>query len=193
MTDQQRQLGKTLNFGIVYGQTAHGLARTSPCPSSVPKPFWTPTRKPILASQPGLPSPRAGSNTGEVRTLYGRRRYLPNIYSASPADAAEARRQAVNTIIQGTAADLLKLALIRLHDALPDEVRMLLPVHDSVLFQVREPLLEAPARSSQTPWKACQTASACRSRSRFALAAHGLIARHEEPRSTADFHFIIKM
>ena len=62
--------------------------------------------------------------------------YLPNIYSASDALAAEARRQAVNTIVQGTAADLMKLALIRLNDALPDGVRMLLPVHDSVLLEV---------------------------------------------------------
>ena len=82
------------------------------------------------------------ANTGEVRTLYGRRRYLPNIFSASPADAAEARRQAVNMIIQGTAADLLKLALIRPHNALPEEVRMLLPVHDSVLFETREEHVE---------------------------------------------------
>jgi DNA polymerase I-like protein with 3'-5' exonuclease and polymerase domains len=55
---------------------------------------------------------------GEVRTLYGRRRYLSNIYSALPSAVAEARRQAVNTVIQGTAADLLKLALIRLHATL---------------------------------------------------------------------------
>ena len=76
-------------------------------------------------------------NVGEVlRTLYGRRRYLPNIYSASDAAVAEARRQAVNTIVQGSAADLMKLALIRLHDALPADVRMLLCVHDSVLFDL---------------------------------------------------------
>jgi DNA polymerase-1 len=81
-------------------------------------------------------------NSGEVRTLYARRRQLPNIYSASDALAAEARRQAVNTIIQGTAADLLKLALVRLHDTLPDGVRMLLPVHDSVLLEMPVTLAE---------------------------------------------------
>ena len=56
---------------------------------------------------------------GEVRTLYGRRRQLPNIYSASDALAAEARRHAVNTVVQGSAADLMKLALVRLHDGCP--------------------------------------------------------------------------
>jgi DNA polymerase-1 len=71
-----------------------------------------------------------------VGTLYSRRRRLPEIQSALPADVAKALRRAVNTIIQGTAADLLKLALIRLNDTLPPAVRMLLPVHDSVLLEV---------------------------------------------------------
>jgi hypothetical protein len=66
------------------------------------------------------------ANTGEVRTFYGRRRYLPNIYSTLSVDVAEACRHAVNTIVQGSAADLTKMALIRLSDALPDNVRMFL-------------------------------------------------------------------
>jgi DNA polymerase I len=86
------------------------------------------------------------SNTGEVRTLYGRRRYLPNIYSALPADVAEARRHAINSIIQGSAADLLKLALVRLNDRLPADVKMLLPVHDSVLLCVPETMVEETRR-----------------------------------------------
>ena len=85
-------------------------------------------------------------DSGKVRTLYGRRRQLPNIYSASDALAAEARRHAVNTIIQGTAADLLKVALIRLNDALPEGVQMLLPVHDSVLLSVPTNLVEETQR-----------------------------------------------
>ena len=80
---------------------------------------------------------------GEVRTLFGRRRQLPNIRSANSTDAAEARRQAVNMIIQGTAAELLKLALIRLDNELPGEVQMLLPVHDSVLLSVPKTLVNA--------------------------------------------------
>jgi len=81
-------------------------------------------------------------NSGEVRTLYGRRRYLPNIYSTFAGDVTEARRQAVNTIVQGTGADLLKLALIRLHADLPADVCMLLPVHDSVLLETPLELVE---------------------------------------------------
>ena len=143
VTAQQRQLGKTLNFGIVYGQTAHGLASDLAMPLQRAQALLEAHKQ----AYPGVAAWVArvheqAHNNGEVRTLFGRRRYLPNIYSASPADAAEARRHAVNTIIQGTAADMLKLALIRLHDSLPAAVKMLLPVHDSVLLQVPEPLLE---------------------------------------------------
>jgi DNA polymerase-1 len=56
------------------------------------------------------------------------------------------QRQAVNTVVQGTAADLIKLALIRLNETLPDEVKMLLPVHDSVLLLVPEGLVEETRR-----------------------------------------------
>ncbi len=143
VTDQQRQLGKILNFGIVYGQTAYGLADELAVPQQQAEALLAAH----AAAYPGVAAWTAAVHHrtlihGEVRTLYGRRRYLPNIHSANDAATAEARRHAVNTIIQGSAADLLKLALIRLHDTLPDEVRMLLPVHDSVLLEVPEPLVE---------------------------------------------------
>jgi DNA polymerase-1 len=143
VTDQQRSLGKTLNFGIVYGQTAYGLADDQAMPLHRAQALLDAHAE----AYPGVAAwiadvHQQASNTGEVRTLFGRRRYLPDIYSASEALAAEARRHAVNTIVQGTGADLLKLALIRLHDTLPDDVRMLLPVHDSVLLEVPEALVE---------------------------------------------------
>jgi len=139
VTDEQRSLGKTLNFGIVYGQTAYGLADELGVPLAQAEALLSAH----AAAYPGVTAWIAAThqqarNSGEVRTLYGRRRYLPNIYSASPADAAEARRHAVNTVIQGSAADLLKMALIRLHDTLPVGVRMLLPVHDSLLVELPE-------------------------------------------------------
>ena len=143
VTDDQRKLGKTLNFGIVYGQTAYGLAEELGVPLQ--------QAEALLAAHaeayPGVTAWIASvheqaHNSGEVRTLYGRRRQLPDIYSASDALAAEARRQAVNTVIQGSAADLLKLALVRLHNELPAEVQMLLPVHDSVLLSVPAALVQ---------------------------------------------------
>jgi DNA polymerase-1 len=143
VTDQQRQLGKTLNFGIVFGQTAYGLAEEL----GVPLQRAQALLDAHAAAYPGIAAwiaevHQQALNNGEVRTLFGRRRYLPNIYSALPADAAEARRHAVNTVVQGTAADLLKMALIRLHDSLPVEAQMLLSVHDSVLCEVPTGLVE---------------------------------------------------
>ena len=73
---------------------------------------------------------------GQVRTLYGRRRHLPDVWSRNKATKQQALRQAVNTITQGTAADINKLALARLHRALPENCRLLLTVHDSVLLEV---------------------------------------------------------
>jgi DNA polymerase-1 len=143
VTDRQRSLGKPLNFASVYGQTAYGLADDQVMPIQRAQALLDAHAE----AYPGVAAWIAAvhdqaRNSGEVRTLYGRRRYLPNIYSPLASDVAEARRQAVNTIIQGTAADLLKLALVRLHDSLPDDVRILLPVHDSVLLEVPEVLVE---------------------------------------------------
>ncbi len=143
VTAEQRQLGKTLNFGIVYGQREYGLADELGVIMQ--------RAEELLAAHatayPGVAAwisqvHKQAENSGEVRTLYGRRRYLPNIYSTLAGDVAEARRHAVNTIVQGTAADLLKMALVRLHDTLPDEVRMLLSVHDSLLCEVPQALVE---------------------------------------------------
>jgi DNA polymerase-1 len=129
VTADQRDLGKTLNFSIIYGMTPVGLAEAEALLAAHAEAY------------PGITTwiaqvHQQAATTGDVRTLYGRRRYLPNIYSTLPGAAAEARRQAVNTIVQGTAADLLKLALVRLNEMLPADVRMLLSVHDSVLFSV---------------------------------------------------------
>ena len=143
VTDEQRALGKVLNFGIVYGQTAYGLADELAVPLQRAEELLAAH----AAAYPGVAAWIAAvheqaRNRGEVRTLYDRRRQLPNIYSASDALAAEARRQAVNAVVQGSAADLMKLALIRLNDALPDGVGMLMPVHDSVLLEVPSSLVE---------------------------------------------------
>jgi DNA polymerase-1 len=73
---------------------------------------------------------------GHVKTLFGHRRQLSDVWAADPAIAAHGHRQAVNTIIQGTAAELMKLALVRLHTELPLKVRMLMTCHDSVLLEV---------------------------------------------------------
>ncbi len=143
VTDDERGIGKQVNFAIVYGMGADSLAQ---------KLVISPTEAQGLldgyfAACPGVGAwiaqiHAAAYEDRQVRTLSGRRRPLPDIRSRDPGESALARRQAVNTIVQGTAADLMKLALIRLNDALPDGVRMLLPVHDSVLLDVPSTLVE---------------------------------------------------
>ena len=143
VTDEQRDIGKRVNFAIVYGMTADGLAQKlgiSPFEAQALLDGY-------FAAYPGVRSwiaevHAAAYEDRQVRTLGGRRRRLPDIRSRDPGAVATAQRQAVNTVIQGTAADLMKLALIRLNDALPDGVRMLLPVHDSVLLCVPTALVE---------------------------------------------------
>ena len=78
---------------------------------------------------------------GYVTTLLNRRRYLPDIHHPKPVIRAEAERMAINTPIQGTAADLIKMAMVRIHEWLRQEkvkTRMLLQVHDELLFEVPE-------------------------------------------------------
>ncbi len=132
-----------MNLGIVYGQTAYGLSDELGVALQ--------RAEELLAAHsvayPGVAAwiasvHQQAYNRGEVRTLYGRRRQLPNIYSASEPLASEAGRQAVNTIIQGTAADLMKLAPVRLNAELPVGVQMLLPIHDSIVLSVPAALVD---------------------------------------------------
>jgi DNA polymerase I-like protein with 3'-5' exonuclease and polymerase domains len=139
VTAQQRALGKKVNFAIIYGMTPHGLAHDMNVDEDTARSFiqrffeaYPQADRWIWACK------REAESCGHVRSLYGRRRCLPNAQSETRADLERALRQATNFVIQGTAADINKMALIRLHKALPDDCRMLLTVHDSVL-------IEAPA------------------------------------------------
>ncbi|MEI8373464.1 MAG: DNA polymerase A family protein [Planctomycetota bacterium] len=147
VTAEQRGIGKQVNFAIVYGMAADGLARRlaiSPGEAQALLDSY-------FVTYPGVGAWIAQAHAAayedhEVRTLSDRRRRLPDIRSRDPSAVATAHRQSVNTIVQGTAADLLKLALIRLHNTLPEDVRMLLPVHDSVLLEVPTELVEETQR-----------------------------------------------
>jgi len=88
---------------------------------------------------------------GYAETLLGRRRYLPEINAHHQQLRAQAERMAINHPIQGTAADLIKLAMINLHKKIsqefaPDQVRMLLQVHDELVFEVKEDIVEYAAK-----------------------------------------------
>lgn len=138
VTSAQRSAAKAVNFGIVYGISDYGLARNLGI-----------TRKEAahyielyLARYPGiqhymLESVAAGKRDGYVRTLMGRRRELPELQSSNYNTRSFGERVAMNMPIQGTAADVIKLAMVRVHEALQREglqAKLILQIHDELII-----------------------------------------------------------
>ena len=142
VTDEQRRASKTINFGIIYGMSAFGLARALGIARGDAQNFINAyfERFPGVRTYTEQTLAQAEEEL-RVETLYGRVRYLPDIKSRNRAVRENTRRMAVNARIQGTAADLLKLAMIAVDRRLRAELeaaRLLLTVHDELV-------LEAPA------------------------------------------------
>ncbi|NLF67448.1 MAG: hypothetical protein GX575_00190 [Candidatus Anammoximicrobium sp.] len=132
--EQRNDIGKRFNFGVSYGQTAYGVAKQlgaslSEAQDCIERYFrrFQGVRAWIQAIQ------QAARWTGLPRTLYGRQRRVDPL--AAEDDAGHYLRQAINGPVQGTAADLIKMATARVHRALPADCRLLLCVHDSLLVQ----------------------------------------------------------
>ncbi|MBI4355379.1 MAG: DNA polymerase I [Candidatus Omnitrophica bacterium] len=137
---EMRNAAKTVNFGIVYGISAYGLAQQLAIPQEAAQAFIDA----YFERYPGVRAYRdrqiaLARREGYVTTLLGRRRYIPELQSADGTLRQFGERTAVNTPVQGTAADLIKLAMIRVHRALPEAglaARLLLQVHDELLFEL---------------------------------------------------------
>ena len=149
VTRPQRTQAKAVNFGIVYGVGAARLMRDLKITQRTASQFI----KDYKAAQPGVQAfidetVEQAQKTGEVRTLLGRRRLLKDINSKNRGVRKAAERMAVNTPIQGSAADLIKLAMVRvagvLHEAHP-QARLLLQIHDELLVEAPEAEAEAVA------------------------------------------------
>ncbi|HVG08636.1 MAG TPA: DNA polymerase I [Thermoanaerobaculia bacterium] len=149
VTSEQRRAAKTINFGILYGMSAFGLGQALSIPSREAEVFI----KAYLDRYAGVrtyveETQKSAEKEGKVETLYGRVRWLPDIQSKNRNLRENARRMAINARIQGTAADLLKLAMIatdrRLKKEHPD-ARLLLTVHDELVLEVPEGSVEAVA------------------------------------------------
>ena len=142
VTDDQRKKAKTVNFGIMYGMSSFGLAQRLKCPRSEAKALI----EDYFSSFPAIRSFIDGTLTSARETLYtetlfGRRRYIPDINSNNGNVRAVAERNAVNAPIQGTAADIIKLAMIKVDESLRKEglrARMVLQIHDEILLEVPE-------------------------------------------------------
>ena len=142
MDKQTRNRAKAVNFGIVYGISPFGLAAQLGIPQSEARDYIDR----YFARYTGVKAfidrtLEATRMTGSVRTLFGRLRPIPDIESRNPNQRGFAERTAINTPLQGTAADLIKVAMIRIDAALQErnlKSRMTLQVHDELVFEVPE-------------------------------------------------------
>ena len=140
ITKDQRRKAKTANFGIIYGISAFGLAQQLDCSRTEAKQLIDdyfaafPRVIAYIESQKEL-----ARQKGYAETLFGRKRYLPDIHSQNPTVRSFAERNAVNAPIQGTAADIIKMAMVSIHRRLQEEhlsAQMIMQVHDELNFNV---------------------------------------------------------
>ena len=136
----QRTAAKAINFGLMYGMSAFRLGRDLDISREDAQQYMDDYfgRIPQVSAWIEATKEKA-RDAGYVETLYGRRRLIPDIYSRDYADRMAAEREAVNTVVQGTAADLIKRAMIRVHGVLTNSKlrsRLLLQVHDELLLEV---------------------------------------------------------
>ena len=147
MDGETRRRAKAINFGIIYGISGFGLARQLGIRQGEARDY-------INAYFENFPGIRAymdrikleARETGHVETLFGRRIHIAGITASNPAQRGFAERQAINAPIQGSAADIIKRAMVRLPSALAEagiEARMLLQVHDELIFEAEESIAEA--------------------------------------------------
>ncbi len=134
-----RSRAKAVNFGLIYGISAFGLSRNTGVSQQEAKTFISR----YFAKYPGVKrfmdtAAQDGAENGYALTLMGRRRYLPELQSANAMTREFGKRAAMNTPVQGTAADIIKLAMVRVHEALKREglqSRLILQVHDELLLE----------------------------------------------------------
>ncbi len=150
VTPELRRQAKAINFGIIYGMSAFGLARQLEISQKMAQVYI----EHYFARYPGVKrfldqTIAEARQAGQTSTLLGRLRRLPDITSANAVVRQAAERTAVNTPIQGSAADLIKVAMIRIDAALSRErsrAAMLLTVHDELIFEVPPEEVEAVSR-----------------------------------------------
>ncbi|MCK4412771.1 MAG: DNA polymerase I [Candidatus Eisenbacteria sp.] len=158
VTPEMRVRAKTVNFGVIYGMGAQRLASELGIPvkeaAGFIEDYFAKLPRMKVYIEGCIAAARAA---GYAETLLGRRRYLPDLDSGHPRDRAAAERMALNTTIQGSAADLIKVAMVRLHEVISREhprARLLLQVHDELLFEVPADELESVGKSVRSEMEA---------------------------------------
>ena len=140
VTSEQRRYAKVINFGLIYGMSAFGLAKQLGIERSAAQSYI----ELYFARYPGVKqymdnTRREAKEQGYVETVFGRRLWLPEINSANGMRRQGAERAAINAPMQGTAADLIKLAMIKVQDWLEKEKlqsKLVMQVHDELVLEV---------------------------------------------------------
>jgi DNA polymerase-1 len=140
VTSTQRRNAKAVNFGIIYGQSAFGLSQNL----GIPRKEAAEIIEQYFAQYPGIKRYMANTmnfarENGFVETILGRRRYLRDINSANQTVRGFAERNAINAPIQGSAADMIKVAMINIHRDIQErglQSKMTMQVHDELVFDV---------------------------------------------------------
>lgn len=146
VTKDMRRAAKATNFGIIYGQGPHGLAMAAGISYAEATNFI----KKYFLSYPDVKKMmddliEETRENGFSKTMFGRKRPLPEINSSIPPIRKAAERMAINAPLQGSAADIIKLAMINIYREIknhPEEIRLLLQVHDELIFEVKEDKVE---------------------------------------------------
>lgn len=140
VTKDQRNGAKAINFGLMYGQTSFGLSQTLHISQSDAKKYITNYFQKFQSVKSFLDGLKEkAEETGYAETLFGRKRNLPDIKSSNRQIKSMAERVAINSPIQGTAADIIKLAMINIHRILEErslKSKLILQVHDELIFDV---------------------------------------------------------
>ncbi|KJZ15772.1 DNA polymerase I [Marinomonas sp. S3726] len=147
VTGEQRRRAKAINFGLIYGMSAFGLAKQL----GIGRPEAQKYIQRYFERYPGVRTYMENTREmarekGYVETLFGRRLYLPDIKASNAMMRQAAERTAINAPMQGTAADIIKRAMIEMHTWLKDtdlDIKMILQVHDELIFEVKESDLSA--------------------------------------------------
>jgi DNA polymerase-1 len=150
ITHDQRRFAKTVNFGVIYGMSDYGLEQATEFSREEAGKFI----KAYFEKYPGVrryldETKEKARNSGYVETLLGRRRYIPDINSANRQVRESAERMAINMPVQGTSADIIKVAMINLCREMADKKlksKMLLQVHDELIFEVPDGETDAMRR-----------------------------------------------
>ena len=143
VTTQQRRSAKAINFGLIYGMSAFGLAKQLNIPRNEAQKYMDLYFERYPGVLDYMDSTReSAKEKGYVETVFGRRLYLPDIKASNGARRKGAERAAINAPMQGTAADVIKMAMIKVDDWIAknasDDVTMMMQVHDELVFEIKE-------------------------------------------------------